>query len=193
MEAKSKDWYRDESGRIVCVLCKNKNRNVSFVDSSGISKHRKKNHAIATQILSDNIIETKNIKIQELTTKNIESQKNIEELTAKNKWLEDLTDKFIKCKKIQINSNVPKQLKNKIWFNAFGDSTEGLCYCCGITKLHITHFEAGHLISKAQGGELSEENLRPVCSACNKGTSYKNMKDYAQAVFLKTSILINNS
>jgi 5-methylcytosine-specific restriction endonuclease McrA len=139
----------------------------------------------------------KNQDLEALNTKLLDKNQDLEalntELTAKNKWFEDLTDKLMQCKKIQVNLTVPKQLKNKIWLNTFGEQTNGLCYCCGLTKLHITHFEAGHIISKAQGGDLSEENLRPVCSACNKGTSFKNMKDYARIVFPKTSKLLNFS
>ena len=39
-------------------------------------------------------------------------------------------------------------------------------------------FHMGHIISKAEGGTMEIQNLRPICQTCNLGMGKKNMKEY---------------
>ncbi|NDG68463.1 MAG: hypothetical protein EB135_03170, partial [Proteobacteria bacterium] len=43
-------------------------------------------------------------------------------------------------------------------------------------------FECGHIIAEAKGGETSLENLRPICSTCNKSMKTINMNDYIKII-----------
>jgi len=90
------------------------------------------------------------------------------------------------------SKKIPKQLKTKIWITAYGETIKAKCYCCGIKDIDITHFEAGHIFAKANGGEISEANLRPICSGCNKGMGTNNMSDYATLVYPETSLILKN-
>ena len=65
------------------------------------------------------------------------------------------------------------------------NSSIGNCFCCQ-DEIDSKHFECGHVIAKSKGGDTSIDNLRPVCSLCNKSMGTKNMMVYMeQNNFLK--------
>lgn len=75
-------------------------------------------------------------------------------------------------------SYVPKTLKNKVWDEYIGkDKGIGNCYCCD-KKIDSKHFETGHIIAKFNSGKTVLDNLRPICSCCNKSIGTKNMDDF---------------
>ncbi len=78
--------------------------------------------------------------------------------------------------------NIPKSLKENVWKKWIGESYNAKCtveWC----KNRITPFtfEAGHDIPESKGGKTCIENLRPICSSCNKsmGDRY-TIKEYSQ-------------
>lgn len=74
--------------------------------------------------------------------------------------------------------NIPKSLREEVWINAFGKQFEGYCYVgCG-NKIEITNFECGHIQPYSKGGSDTADNLRPICSKCNRSMSNKHMLDY---------------
>ena len=46
-------------------------------------------------------------------------------------------------------------------------------------------WECGHIISEANGGNLDTDNLKPICSGCNKSMGSKNMDDYMKEFYPK--------
>lgn len=74
---------------------------------------------------------------------------------------------------------VPKVLKCLVWTNYIGDSFKGNCYCCD-NVIDVFHYHAGHVEPSSKGGEMTLENLRPVCAACNLSMSNKNMVEFIE-------------
>ena len=73
---------------------------------------------------------------------------------------------------------ISKTLKNKVWNTNIGQKYgTAPCYCC---KEHIDSktFEAGHIKSLSSGGETRLENLKPICSTCNKSMGKKHMHTF---------------
>ena len=71
--------------------------------------------------------------------------------------------------------HIPKKLKNMIWDKYVGkEKGVGLCYCCS-EEIDSKNFEAGHIIPEAKGGPTNVDNLRPICSCCNKSMGTQNM------------------
>lgn len=93
----------------------------------------------------------------------------------------DLTDKL---KKTFLHSNskfpsiLPSSLRHNVWTTYFGKVYEAKCFCCRRSSIDVTTFEAGHVISKHDGGLNTLENLRPICGQCNKSMNKKNMYDF---------------
>lgn len=89
--------------------------------------------------------------------------------------LEDIAPtQQVKTKK----KTIPKVLKNAVWDKYIGqDKGIGNCYCCQ-SNIDSKHFECGHIISEQDGGDITLDNLRPVCSLCNKSMGTQNMSDF---------------
>ena len=77
---------------------------------------------------------------------------------------------------------IPPKLKDQLWVKFFGNSITGACMCCG-TLLKNTSFHAGHVIAEAKGGELTLNNLVPVCKSCNSSMGVMNLYEYKEIFY----------
>lgn len=74
---------------------------------------------------------------------------------------------------------LPPQLKQAIWEKYIGPTIHGYCFVCERAEISFgTNVEYGHVLAVANGGNDSVENLRPVCSSCNKSMGTRNMMEY---------------
>ena len=64
--------------------------------------------------------------------------------------------------------NIPKAFREQVWKRYNGDIYEANCYVewCH-NSINTFNFHVGHDIPESKGGEMSIENLRPICSNCN--------------------------
>lgn len=74
---------------------------------------------------------------------------------------------------------IPKLLKNKVW-DVYIGKEKGIanCYSCNITEISKNNFECGHNIAVSNNGDDNIDNLRPICSECNKSMGSMNLEDY---------------
>jgi hypothetical protein len=72
---------------------------------------------------------------------------------------------------------IPKKLRNEVWEKYNGRVFDGKCYCCNDT-IDVNHWECGHVKSVACGGTNCIDNLRPVCSDCNRSMGIMHMDEY---------------
>jgi hypothetical protein len=86
--------------------------------------------------------------------------------------------------KIITSRKIPPQLRRQVWetYMKNNRSAYGPCFVCGC-EIHITIFECGHVISHIHGGNISVENLRPVCGSCNKSMGTRNLNNYKAVYF----------
>jgi hypothetical protein len=70
---------------------------------------------------------------------------------------------------------IPKKIRGEAWKIQFGDSTKGACFCCKKELDVFDDWHAGHILSHANGGSDTAENLRPVCGSCNLSMGTENM------------------
>ena len=99
------------------------------------------------------------------------------------KWVKDIIREITgKSVKIVIKSGkkrIPKKIKTESWDYWIGkDKRNGVCKCCNITKLDITNFTAGHIVSEKNGGKVTVDNLAPICAECNSSMATTNMDEY---------------
>ena len=79
--------------------------------------------------------------------------------------------------------SIPKAVKDKVWNTYIGKSCGiGKCYCCD-TIIDSKNFDCGHVVAAAHGGKNVTENLRPVCSTCNKSMGTQNMDEFKRIYF----------
>lgn len=80
-------------------------------------------------------------------------------------------------------SKIPIGVKTQVWNKEFGISIgEAKCPVCNINIINQMNFECGHIIAEANGGQVTIDNLRPVCNKCNTRMGTKNMNEYKNAL-----------
>jgi hypothetical protein len=52
------------------------------------------------------------------------------------------------------------------------------CMCCNIREISSDVFDMGHVLAKANGGDASIANLRPICNPCNTSMKTEDMVEY---------------
>jgi hypothetical protein len=79
----------------------------------------------------------------------------------------------------QRKKSVPKILKDLTWQRWIGDDiAKAKCLCCGINEIKMNSFHCGHVVSEADGGPTTVDNLRPVCATCNLSMRTQNMEKF---------------
>lgn len=82
-----------------------------------------------------------------------------------------------------LSKTVPKPVKNRLWDTTFGpEAGQGNCYVCGVI-INSKSFEAGHVKAAAKGGLSTVENLRCICSDCNKSMGTHNLEVFKAIYF----------
>ena len=81
--------------------------------------------------------------------------------------------------------SIPKAVKDTIWDQSFGkEAGIGKCYCC-TGEINSKKFDCGHIISVANSGTNNIDNLKPICSTCNKSMGTANMEEFKMDYFSK--------
>lgn len=98
-------------------------------------------------------------------------------------WVKDIlkSEKGIIVKKATVprkKQGIPKKVKDDAWTTHVGNKSEALCICCRTKTITPFDFHAGHVVSEANGGPVTVENIRPVCSACNLSMGTRNMSEF---------------
>jgi len=78
-------------------------------------------------------------------------------------------------KSTRLNASV----RNACWIRANGTDGIAPCYCCHLEQVTRSNFDAGHVISRANGGSDELPNLRPICGCCNSSSGVEHMRDFA--------------
>ena len=116
---------------------------------------------------------------QELELLNQQMQSEIKQIRDKYNSLKKECRAKYKPKTVKRKRNaIPKALKNEVWDNCIGrEKGVGKCYCCN-KEIDSKHFECGHIIAVSNGGSNTLQNLKPVCSLCNKSMGSKNLEEF---------------
>lgn len=76
---------------------------------------------------------------------------------------------------------ISPKIRIQVWQKEFGDKDEHICpffMCQNIIHNGLNGFHCGHIISEFNGGEISLDNLRPICSKCNGKMGSVNWNDF---------------
>lgn len=128
---------------------------------------------------------------EKITSKKEIKEKPIEDKnkTAKiseEKIEEKLQEKIEEKKKPKKKTKIPATVRKIVWSTYMGkDNNSGKCLCCDTEDISITNFECGHIKSEKNGGEVTIENLRPICGHCNKSIGGNNMDEFMEKYKIK--------
>jgi len=67
-----------------------------------------------------------------------------------------------------MKENIPKAMREQVWIQHIGKKYSSKCFIhwCQ-NEMDVFNFHVGHNIPESKGGELTLENLRPICVRCN--------------------------
>lgn len=85
---------------------------------------------------------------------------------------------------------IPAIIKEEVWFNYIGDRFYGLCLCCNKRRISALYFHCGHIISEHNGGNITIDNLIPLCGQCNNSMYTKNLFDFMKEYNLSIDHII---
>jgi hypothetical protein len=91
-------------------------------------------------------------------------------------------------------ANIPAAVRRTVWNTYIGEDigrTE--CYIGCKNKITQLTFECGHIEAESKGGLTIVENLRPICSSCNRSMGTRNMHDFMKTFGFKGDIVDNNN
>lgn len=79
---------------------------------------------------------------------------------------------------------IPKALRNIVWITYCGEVFRSNCHVSWCTNIMTPFdFEAGHNIPESKGGATTLDNLRPICSQCNKSMGNRYSIDEFSEIF----------
>lgn len=106
------------------------------------------------------------------------------------KWVLNIIEIFAGSQKASEYKNnkssvsIPKTLRNSVWNKYIGDNVaKAYCICCNDKLISMQEFQCGHIIAEVENGPLTMENLRPICSCCNKSMGKTNMRFFIEKTF----------
>jgi hypothetical protein len=74
---------------------------------------------------------------------------------------------------------IPQVIRKIVWNKYIGlKNSIGKCLCCNAEEISIYNYECGHVISEFNGGDIIVQNLRPICSHCNRSVGSCNMDEF---------------
>lgn len=86
--------------------------------------------------------------------------------------------------KKKTKSKIPQSLRIATWKKYVGeDHGKSICLCCKSAEISVFTFHCAHVIAECKGGQLTLENLRPVCTSCNLSMGSQNLYDYSNSHF----------
>lgn len=109
-----------------------------------------------------------------------------------NNIIDEVNTNIIKQKKSKQKMNtkkatIPKTIKQDCWKQYFGTSGEEKCLCCNNKIITPFDFHAGHIISEFNGGNVTLDNLKPICGKCNRSMGKMNMDEFMSKYYPVTA------
>ncbi len=81
------------------------------------------------------------------------------------------------------NGGISISKRALLWRKYYPNSLDGVCVACRQRNISIDNFDAGHVISRNEGGSDNIDNLRPICRPCNLAMGTMDMDKYIETNF----------
>jgi hypothetical protein len=79
---------------------------------------------------------------------------------------------------------IPKHVKTLVWNKYIGaDKAKAPCMSCRQEEIGIRSFHCGHVLAESKGGDMTINNLRPICAACNGSMGTMSMNEFTSQFF----------
>jgi hypothetical protein len=80
--------------------------------------------------------------------------------------------------------NIPKHIKTLVWNKYIGSAiATAKCVCCRQEDIKVQSFHCGHVLAESKGGDMTINNLRPICAPCNLSMGTRSMNEFTSEFF----------
>lgn len=80
--------------------------------------------------------------------------------------------------------NIPKHIKTLVWNKYIGcNKAEAKCISCKQERIDNRNFHCGHVVAESKGGDMTINNLRPICAPCNLSMGSRSMNEFTSEFF----------
>lgn len=87
-----------------------------------------------------------------------------------------------------IKQKIPKALREQVWLLKVGRKFDTKCKIDWCTnQMNVFDYQCGHNTPESKGGDMTVENLVPICSRCNLSMGNKYTIDEWNAKFASHS------
>lgn len=84
---------------------------------------------------------------------------------------------------------IPAAIKRLVWNMYIGETVgKSKCMCCNWTDITQSSFHCGHVIAESRGGQITVDNLRPICQNCNSSMGSENMMEFIQRYRIRNHV-----
>ena len=87
--------------------------------------------------------------------------------------------------------HIPSALRQATWLHHNGQVFSAKCnvtWCKNVTTPFT--FEVGHNVPECRGGTLDIDNLRPICSCCNRSMGFKYTIDEFSSLSTRAEVAV---
>ena len=119
--------------------------------------------------------------VDDVDDDNVNNVDNVDDVDDVNN-VEKTTAVKATSRKATSRKTIPKKIRIQLWEQYYGKQYSALCLICKDT-LFFNNFEVGHIIASACGGSDKIDNLKPICSQCNKAMGIENMNTYIEKYY----------
>lgn len=84
--------------------------------------------------------------------------------------------------------HIPIKMRMKVWNKYCKNKYECKCLCCNYNIMSIYNFSCAHIIPESKGGQITIENLKPVCHLCNTSMGMNKYNNYYNMLNNKISL-----
>lgn len=99
-----------------------------------------------------------------------------EEALKEEAFKEEAIQEALKNRIKKKRKTIPKPVRDRVW-RKYQGGLDGNCWCCD-KNITFENWECGHVKSDYHGGEAHCNNLRPLCSSCNRSMGKQDMISY---------------
>jgi hypothetical protein len=158
---------------------------------TNICKARKKSESVKTDIALDlmNQVQRMKLEIDELKSQQQIIRQQVIQQHINTNLTENENDTEENKEETSVQQPykkkaIPKSLKMLVWHTYIGKEV-GLakCLCCKNKEITQMDFDCGHVVAESRGGVTTVNNMRPICTKCNRSMKAMNMNDFIEKYF----------
>jgi len=86
-------------------------------------------------------------------------------------------DKTPHCLISSKSRKISNKLRRRVWKKRNPNLTSGNCFVCN-KSVDDEEFQCGHIKAHFYGGDITIDNLEPICGSCNRDMGIENLNDY---------------